>query len=745
VKGVKDVKTNTGAVRAGVNRGVFVFCFTSFTLFTFLSPEPLAQQQPVFRAGSVLVTVDTYPQRDGRIVEGLTAADFEILEDNKPQKIEEVEFVRIEPALTVESRRDPNNTREMLALVADPHNRVFVVYLDTAHTTTEGSHRIRQPLIDTLNGVMGANDLFGVLTSNMDPKLLLFGRRLEGISEQLARYWPWGERNRISTDPENPMEDRLISCFEKYPDPKTGVWLEWYVKDDGLTRRLYNVLIDREREYRVLSSLEDTVRRLAGMREARTSVFIVTDGWMLYRPSEGLAQEAGRLPGVAPGAYVGPGGRLGVPTAGSTNPAGMSGVDTMACNTELMRLARMDSPQRFRALMTEANQHNITFYPVAPLGLGMFDVSPVANRPEPGPPGTKTTKEMPVELNMQRRTFRIEGLRTLASGTDGIAVVNTNDLKAGMSKVIDDVSAYYLIRYYSTNTKNDGTFRRISVKTKAANVQLKARRGYFVPKESPAGAPGAAPGVGPIAGAAANASAAAFAAASASAMEGVPEALDPLSRLSPTTELFTRVIRQGDEFWVTVELPSSAAGRVAWAKGGEVQVSLTDAGGGTVQGAGTLAAGTRGVLVRVAATDLKGDPARVITRLTAGPELLEDRAGYRAAPTGVLGLPLLFRGTPAATSPLRPVADLQYRRTERAHLEWFLPGQIDDRSARLLGKNGLPLAVPVTVSERAVDGRARLVADVNLAPLAAGDYLIEVTGVYQGKPFRTLTAIRVNP
>jgi VWFA-related protein len=704
-------------------------------LFLVLSVAVFAapQQRPTFRAGSILVTVDTYPQRDGRIVEGLTAADFELQEDNKPQQIEEVEFVRVEPALTVESRRDPNNTREMVALVADPHNRVFVVYLDTAHTTVEGSHRIRQPLVTTLNRVMGENDLFGVLTSNMDPKLLTFGRQLLGVDEQLTKYWPWGERNRISTDPENPMEDRLTSCFAMYPVPGNG-WVEWYVMDEGLKRRLYNVLIDREREYRVLSSLEDLVRRLAGMREARTSVFIVTDGWLLYRPSEGLAQEAAKLPGVAPGAYVGPGGRLGVPTAGSTNPAGMSGLDTMACNTELMRLARMDSPQRFRALMTDANQHNITFYPVAPLGLNTFDVSPVANRPEPGPPGVNSTKEMPLDMNMQRRTFRVEGLRTLASNTDGIAVVNTNDLTAGMSKVIDDVSAYYLIRYYSTNTKNDGTFRRISVKTKAPNVQLKARRGYFVPKESPAGATG--PSASAVPAAAADRAAA--------AMEGVPEALDPLSRLTSSTELFTRTIRQGDEFWVSVELPSSQAAATAWAKGGDVQVTLTDAAGTAAQANGTLAPGTRGAIVRVPAAGLKGEPARVVARLTAGPEFLEDRSAYRAAPATVLGAPLLFRGTPAALSPLRPVADLQYRRTERAHLEWFLPGQIDDRSARLLGKNGLPLAVPVTVSERTVDGRARLAADVNLAPLAPGDYLIEITGVYQGKPFRALTAIRVN-
>ena len=710
-----------------------------FTSLLLLTAFPSAQQRPTFRAGSILVTVDAYPQREGKIVEGLTAADFQVLEDDKPQTIEEVEFVRIEPALAVDARRDPNNQREMLELAADPHNRVFVTFLDTAHTTVDGSHRIRQPLVDTLNRVMGANDLFGVLTSNMDPKLLVLARKLAGIDEQLSKYWDWGQRNRLGVDTDNPMEARLQSCFAMYPTP-SGVWVEWYVTEDGQQRRLYNVLIDREREFRILTALENLVRHLGGMREARTSVFIVTDGWMLYRPNESYAQEAAKLRAAAPGAYVGPGGRLGVPTAGNTNPAGMSGLDTMACNTELMRLSRMDSPQWFRALMTEANRHNITFYPVAPSGLGVFDLPPLQNRPEPGPPGSQTTKQIPVELNMARRTFRIEGLRTLASNTDGVAVVDNNDLKAGMTRVIDDVSAYYLIRYYSTNTKNDGTFRRISVKTRAPNVQLKARRGYFVPKEAPASAGGG--GASPAGTSAATAERAALTAA---AMEGVPEALDPLSRLSPATELFTRAIRQADEVWVTVELPSSRAGAAAWAKGGDVQVTLIDAGGATAQGADKLAPGTRGVIVRVPVLGLKGEPARLVARLTAGVESVEDRSVYRAPAVGVLGAPLLFRGSPAASSPLRPVADLQYRRTERAHLEWILPGALDDRSGRLLGRNGLPLAVPVAVTERTVDGRARLAADINLAPLAPGDYLIEITGVYQGKPFRTLAAIRVNP
>jgi hypothetical protein len=53
----------------------------------------------------VLVTADVYPQRDGRILEGLTAADFDVLEDGRPQKVERVEFVRVAANLAEAARR----------------------------------------------------------------------------------------------------------------------------------------------------------------------------------------------------------------------------------------------------------------------------------------------------------------------------------------------------------------------------------------------------------------------------------------------------------------------------------------------------------------------------------------------------------------------------------------------------------------------------------------------------------------
>ncbi len=99
----------------------------------------LPQQTPVFRAATNLVQVDAYPTKDGQIIEGLTAKDFQILEDGKPQAIESIEFIRIEPNTPEALRRDPNTQEEGNKLAADPRNRVFVIFLDHFHSSLAGS------------------------------------------------------------------------------------------------------------------------------------------------------------------------------------------------------------------------------------------------------------------------------------------------------------------------------------------------------------------------------------------------------------------------------------------------------------------------------------------------------------------------------------------------------------------------------------------------------------------------------
>ena len=354
----KTIARSTGAV-------LLAAVAASAAIIAAQGQAPPPQRQPVFRGGANFVLVDAYPQRDGKIVEGLKPADFEVLEDGKVQAVDSLEFVRIEPGQPTSSRRDPNNTREMLQIAADPHNRVFVVFLDGLHTAVDGSHNIRGPLVNALNRIIGPNDLFGVTTHLQRPRDLVLGRRLESVEDQLTRYWTWGIRQSILTDPADPAEDSLKRCFEYKPGPRLERWL---VDDGAVQRDLYKVLIERRREDRVLTSIGDMLDYLAAIREARTTLLLISDGWLLLKENRGLMAEGGLLAGASvPGIYQGPGGR---PTL---TPTIEQGGDYSQCLNELNRLALLDNERRFRDMLRAANRANVSFYPIAASGLTAFD------------------------------------------------------------------------------------------------------------------------------------------------------------------------------------------------------------------------------------------------------------------------------------------------------------------------------------------------------------------------------------
>jgi hypothetical protein len=52
---------------------------------------------------------------------------------------------------------------------------------------------------------------------------------------------------------------------------------------------------------------------------------------------------------------------------------------------------------------------------------------------------------------------------------------------------------------------------------------------------------------------------------------------------------------------------------------------------------------------------------------------------------------------------------------------------VGQRVARLLTRQGQPLPVPVTLTELERDGLPSLAADLVLAPLSEGDYVVELT------------------
>jgi hypothetical protein len=393
------------------------------------------------------------------------------------------------------------------------------------------------------------------------------------------------------------------------------------------------------------------------------------------------------------------------------------------CTAELLRAAHLDDTRRLRDLITEANRHNVTFYPINPGGLAVFD-EPLSTRTSANPnagPG-----QTPITQDHARLTNRIQNLRTLAENTDGLAVVDTNDLSTGLRKVVNDVSAYYLLGYYSTNTKLDGAYHRIQVKMKRPGVAVKARRGYFAPNEA--------------AVAAAKPTPASIAAAAAAAP--VADALNALARLRPAAELFVYGARRAADLALVAEIPSARVESGRWSKGADVEADLTGPKGeplGTVKG--RIEAMTRGTVLLVPLPAGATGPWRVNVKITADGERLEDAASIESAAAGtLLGEPIAYRAAPGPRAPIRAVADFQFRRTERVHVEWPMLKPIDQRVARLLGQAGQPLAVSTTVADTP---GGSLAVDVNLAPLGPADYVLELVAASGRERERRLMAIRI--
>jgi VWFA-related protein len=610
------------------------------------TPPQTPQQVPVFRSATNVVQVDAYPTKDGKIVEGLTAKDFQVLEDGKPQAIESFEFIRIEPNTAEGARRDPNTAEDGNRLAADPRNRVFVIYLDHFHASLAGSHAIVGPVVTMLNRMLTANDLFGVATAVMKPRDLVLGRQTTTIEDQLSRNWTWGlQKGVISLGPE---EEGLVRC---YGEPMA---LE-------ISARL--------REERTLDSLGQFVRHLGGLREARKVLIVLSVGWRLYEPDQGRLSV---LMTPQNGAGRTPIGVTGNGTLSTSQPNQPGFAEWNWCAGQASQAFNVDNQRRFRALIDEANRNNVAFYPVNVDGLATGE--------------------------------RAENLRTLAENTDGL-VTNTNDFNGAFRRIADDVSAYYMLSY-TTSTKSDGAYHRLQVKVSSPGASVKARRGYVAPYPESA-APAATP-------------------AKPAVPAGITEALGVLSRLRTTADLFTYGVVGPADLGVVVEIPSAQVGSDAWAKGADVQVTAVDASGAASSPAtGRIEAGGRSALIRIPRPS-GAAPFRINVKVTTPGNVLTDRIDLTERATGVIGEPLLFRATPAAQSPLRPAADFQFWRTERLHVEWPAKGPLDRREAKLLGKDGRVLPVPVNLTERAQAGQPTLAADLNLAPLAPGDYIIEV-------------------
>jgi len=146
-----------------------------------------------------------------------------------------------------------------------------------------------------------------------------------------------------------------------------------------------------------------------------------------------------------------------------------------------LRLNGLDNQAQLRATVNAAIRSNVSFFPVDARGLVATAPLGDANRPSPGGLGMFTgSTAMALVSNFQRSQ---DTLYALAADTGGKAMLDNNDLGAGIRQAQQAITSYYIIGYYPTNTNLDGKFRRIKITLKETpNAKVDYRQGYFAGK-----------------------------------------------------------------------------------------------------------------------------------------------------------------------------------------------------------------------------------------------------------------------
>ena len=141
----------------------------------------------------------------------------------------------------------------------------------------------------------------------------------------------------------------------------------------------------------------------------------------------------------------------------------------------------VDNQSQLRATINTAVRSNVAFYPIDARGLTA------------SAPGGNATQAAKVGSNLYsgagqksvRDSFfnQQETLDSLAADTGGKASLDSNDLTVGMRQIQQDVDSYYILAYQSTNTAEDGRYRKIQVKLSrriaALKPKLNYREGYY--------------------------------------------------------------------------------------------------------------------------------------------------------------------------------------------------------------------------------------------------------------------------
>lgn len=425
---------------------------------------------PTFRTATLLTELDVLPvDGDGAVVAGLTADDFEVVEDGEPQTVDSIEFVDVDAASV--DRLPP----DVVSNAYRTSSRVWVLVVDDLRLGRSLQAPVRAALTTLVEGLAPADVVALVPTS---------GRRDQRVEFTLDKSTVLGAIGRLRFVEAGPGQTQLgtpsgppagVDVTGRQgtpwplagPRPMSGAELPQASSAGGATEPMLDSpeLRAEAADDRLLTTLAD-VSRLIGQTSAwRVMVVLVSSGLPVTVHPEALRtlDQSGLLDGLR-------------------RPDSEEFVRMRPWDPSIQRERRMQQTVR---LIAQAQRGRVTVYGVNPMHLSQAwsERLTAATQQEDARKRLALFDDQANPLAGEPYGF----LGALSAGTGGRTFTGLLDPAAVARSLLADSGRYYLVRYYPVRQARDTRMRSVEVRVRVPGVTVRTRTRYSAAIERPAG------------------------------------------------------------------------------------------------------------------------------------------------------------------------------------------------------------------------------------------------------------------
>jgi VWFA-related protein len=368
------------------------------------------------------LVVETVVAKDkqGHLINGLSAKDFTITEDGVPQKIRFCEHETLpldaEPLpsmkdedenITIYKRLSrtsvaPEDTQRDTGKSRYQGRRLIVLYFDMTAMPPEDQQRAITAAQTFVRKQMTAVDLISIM-------------RYQGGSVDVLQDFS-SDRNRLLSILETMLVGEGQGMQDSIDDASSADTGAAFGQDDSEFNVFNN---DRQ-----LSALQTAAQMLANMNEKKSLIYFASG----------------------------------------------------------LRLHGIDNQAQLHATVDAALRAGVTFWPVDARGL--VANAPMGDASQGSQGGSSMYTGAAVQAVNDNFQQSQDTLYSLAADTGGKALLDNNDLTRGITQAQRAVTDYYVLGYYTSNTTQNGHFRKIKLTLNSdTNASLDYRQGYYANKE----------------------------------------------------------------------------------------------------------------------------------------------------------------------------------------------------------------------------------------------------------------------